>query len=234
MMTMKNHLLSLVIASVCIFSPLSMAWADDNQPQSQVSFTLTADNWVTSHSAEVTIAVHALLTQDQLADAQSNILHSLRNISAKGEWKIIQMQRTQNQANLEQLEILAQARLPNDALTDLRAAAKQESKQGETYEIQSMDYSPTNDELEAAQANLRSKIYEMAKAELQRLNSVFNNQSYILFSINFNNPQPIQPMYQKVNMIETAEVRSDQSAVQNANVSQHLTLTGQVVLSQKS
>lgn len=229
----KLIILAILMSSICFTWGINSTWAENNQRLSQITFTLNADQWVVSNSADVTVAVHALLTQKQLMDAQKNILQALQKISMQGDWKIIQLQRTKNQANLEQLEILAQARLPNADLPEIRNRVKQQSKQGENYELQSIDYTPTPAEMETAEANLRTKIYEQAKAELKRINELYPEQHYDLFMINFNDIQPVQSGYQKVMMIES--VNTPQPAAPTvaatANVSQHITLSAQVTLS---
>lgn len=216
------------------------AWADTAPPPlSQVTFALTADKWLTSETANVTVAVHAQLTQEQLNAALPDILQSLQKISAAGKWYIMQMQRSQSQADLEQLEVMAQARLPSNVLSDLRHKAKAVSKQGMSFEITNIDYSPTDSELADAQASLRQQIYQLARAELQTLNQLYPEQHYALFAVNFNSPvtpQPIMPMYQKVTTANIVNQEVSAGTVQSVAgaVSQHLEQSAQVTLSAKA
>lgn len=219
--------------TVSLSLPVVAFACGDKQPLPQIALTLNADQWLTSSTANVTVVGHALLTQEQLANAQKNILQALQKISADGTWHIVQMQRSQSQANLEQLEVTAEARLLNSAITDLRSKAKAVSKQGETYEIGDIDYSPTDAEINTAQADLRAQIYQAAKAELQRISQLYPEQQYYLFSVNFNGSASPPVMYQKAGFAEMSAtaVAPGPTPATGANVSQHLRLAAQVVLS---
>src|SRR6266481_7303405 len=119
---MRTPIRAVISLILCLSTMITLsAWADTSTPPlSQVTFTLTADKCLTSETANVTIAVHAQLTQEQLTTAIPDILQALQKISGAGKWYIMQMQRSQSQADLEQLEVMAQARLPSNVLADLR------------------------------------------------------------------------------------------------------------------
>lgn len=229
MKNLKHHnILTAVFCLLSFFSTMTLA-ADQPQPQPQVAFSLNADQWVTSNSANVTVTIHASKTQEQLANMQNNILQKLKKIAASSKWHITQINRKQSQANLEQLDVVAEARLPTTALADLRSKAKSVSQQGEAYDITSIDYTPTDAELNKAQADLRQQIYQQAKDELARLNQMYPKQNYNLFNINFNGPIMPQPSYRNTTMVMAAN-QSQPETADGANVSQHLRLSAQVIL----
>ena len=225
--------LSLLMLFLIFFFQISLA-ADNDQNLSQVILNLNADKWIVSQTANVQISVYALLTESQLASAQENILNTLKNFSSEGDWHIVQMQRSKNQANLEQLEVTAEARLPNNQINNLRQKARASSKQGETYEVKDIDYSPSPEEIATAQFELRQKIYQSARDEVNSINQVFPNQRFSLFSINFNT-SAIQPQayLEKNTAFVESSVNSQPNPTPNTNidVSQHLTLSAQVTLS---
>ena len=84
----------------------------------QITFTMTSEQWVSTQNADVFVGVDATLDQNQLATAHTNILDKLNQL-AKTDWHIIQFNRTQNSSGLEQLSVVAQARLPETALSKI-------------------------------------------------------------------------------------------------------------------
>ena len=110
---------------------------------------------------------------------------------------ISEFSRTGSKANLEQIHAVAEARLPETALAGIREHAKSLSMEGQTYTIQDIIYSPSVDEISAVTAKLRSQIYTQAKAELGRLNAVFPQPNYSLYSVNFvgSTAQPMPTAY---------------------------------------
>jgi hypothetical protein len=187
----------------------------------QVTLQLTAEQWVTTQTADVSIALDALLNKDQLAKAQDSFQAALKKIAPEGDWHITEFSRTPSKTNLEQLHAVAHARLPNNALGGLRDRAKAQNSEGQTYAVQDITYTPTAGEISAAQAKLRSEIYEQAKAELDRLNTVYPKPGYTLYNINFSNIAQPGPMLLKTNgenARETAPMNFSQQLVQTAFV----------------
>ena len=54
----------------------------------QVSLQLTAEQWVTTQTSKVTVAMDALLNKEQLAKAQGNFQAGLNKIASGVEWHI--------------------------------------------------------------------------------------------------------------------------------------------------
>ncbi len=180
---MKTKQLIIFLIGSCLFGAAYGQSCLDLLPQ--VSLQLTADQWVTTQTSKVTVAMDALLNKDQLAKAQGNFQAGLNKIASGIEWHITEFSRTGSKANLEQIHAVAEARLPETALAGIRERAKSLSMEGQTYTIQDIIYSPSVDEISAVTAKLRSQIYTQAKAELGRLNAVFPQPNYSLYSINF-------------------------------------------------
>ena len=189
----------------------------------QVNLQLRSEQWVTTQTAEVSVALDALLNKEQLAKAQDNFQVALKKIAPDGEWHITEFTRSAGKTSLEQLHAVAQARLSENSLSGLRDRATAQNSEGQTYSVQDIVYTPTADEVSAAQAKLRAQIYDQTKAELSRLNAIYPKPGYVLYSINFMN-SAIQPGPMLVKMAETA------APGEQATLSQKLTQDASVTL----
>lgn len=159
----------------------------------QVSLQLTAETWVSTQTAKVTIAWDASLNKKQLANAQNSFQQALHQFAANSTWQIIEFTRTPTKTNLEQVHAVAEARLPESDLAGLRDTAKAFSSEGQTYSIENILYTPSSAEIMAARVQLRSQIYNQAKDELARLNNVYPNTNYRLYNISFSGINGMTP-----------------------------------------
>lgn len=191
----------LLMSLLTCFPLVTWAAADEEIVKSirpvlnQVIYQTSAEIWVSTQTAEVVVSVNATLDENQLAKAHSDILTKLNNI-AKSDWHITQFNRSPNESGLEQLQVLAQTRLSETALSDLRDTAKKASKPGETFKVESITFEPTLAETEAARKQLRDEIYQKTQAELTALNKLYSNQHYVVHKIDFTEnilPQPMRP-----------------------------------------
>src|ERR1700734_3787977 len=84
-------------------------WADScPNPLPQVTLQLSAEQWVTTQTAKVTVAMDALLNKEQLATAQQNFQAALNKIAGDATWHIIHFSQSESKANLEQLHAVAE------------------------------------------------------------------------------------------------------------------------------
>lgn len=194
----------------------------------QITLQLTAEQWVSTQTANVSVALDALLNKEQLSKAQDNFQAALKKIAPEGVWHITEFSRSAGKTNLEQLHAVAEARLPESALAGLRERATAQNSEGQTYTVQDIIYTPTTAEISAAQAQLRAQIYDQAKAELNRLNAVYPKPGYNLYNINFVNlsVQP-GPMVAKMNNEMMVAMSRESPTV---SLSQKLTQDALVIL----
>jgi hypothetical protein len=186
-----------------------------------IDLEFSAEQWVTTQSALVTVGVNATVSGGGLEKAQSNIMTKLAQISNKGEWHITVFNRSLNQSGLEQVQISAQARIPSSDLSGLRDRAKAVTKPGETYTLDNIEFTPSETELRDATTNLRSLIYQQAKNELASLTKFYPDQHYFIHRIDFTSksiPQPMNAMYMK------------SSGSNNISVGNKLVLTATAIL----
>jgi hypothetical protein len=190
----------------------------------QITLQLTAEEWVTTQTAKVSVTLDALLNKEQIAKAQDNFQSALKKIAPEVVWHITEFSRSPGKTSLEQLHAVAEARLPDNALAGLRERVHAQNSEGQTYTIQDIIYSPSTVEINTAKAKLRMQIYDQAKAELDRVNAIYPKPGYSLFNINFVNltVQP-GPMMTKMNTVvaltrEMPSVSLSQQITQDALV----------------
>lgn len=188
-----------ILGSLCLFVSLNV-WAGNSiEPLlNKVTLQLTAEQWAVTKTAIVNININASLSDKNLEKLNSQVMAKLIQLSNKGTWHLISYDRTQDRSGLETLQIIAQARLPEPELTGLREKTKSLSKPGETYTLDSIQFTPSEDELRETQNQLRENIYQQAKLELMRLNKIYPEQKYYLHDVNFiTGPYPA-PMAQNM------------------------------------
>ncbi len=176
----------IAIAILSLMTTLS-AWGACNDLSAllnQVTFRLNAEQWVPTKTALVNVNIDASVNAKQLATIQNDVLQQLNNLST-AEWHIVQFNRSLDQSGLERIQISAQARLSSDELSNLRDKAKSLSKPGETFTLADIQFTPSEDDLRAANSALRANIYQQAKDEVARVNKVYPEQKYTLHQIDF-------------------------------------------------
>ena len=174
----------LLAASFLLSSP---AWADQNPELllNKVILQLRSEQWVTTKTALVNVNVNAAVNNQGIEKIQTDIMQKLSQLSSQGDWHIVSFDRQLDKSGLENVQIIAQARLAQTELSGLRDKAKNLSKPGTTFTIENIQFTPTEDEIRLANINLRNNIYQQAKTELDTINKLFTNQKYYLHQISF-------------------------------------------------
>lgn len=203
------------------------AWADTDFSLllNKVSFPLKVEKWVTTKTAEVIVGVNAAVSDAGIEKIQGQVLGQLMQLSALGEWHIVRYMRQQDKSGLESIQIIAQSRLPQSELNGLRDKAKAISKPGNTYTIDNVAFTPSDDEITQANVQLREMIYQQAKMEIDAINKIYPEQKYYLHHIEFNSAPSIMPM-------AAMEMRSQVAVVTAAplNVGNKMELNASVVI----
>lgn len=169
----------------------------------KVSLQLHAEQWVTTKTALVTVGINAAVTDQGIEKIQAQIIQKLAQFSNKAEWHIVSFNRQQDKSGLESIQISAAARMQQTDLTGLRDKAKAISKPGETFTIDDVQFTPSDDEQRQANNALRATLYQQAKAEIDALNKVYPEQKYYLHQIDFIMTPPIEPMPMAAGMYGT-------------------------------
>jgi hypothetical protein len=172
------------------------AWADNPAPElvlDQVYFQVAAKKWVSTQTALLNVSINVTLNNADLVKARADIMDSLNKI-AKGEWHLLEFDRSQDSSGLEKLYVQAQARVDQSALTDIYQNAKSVSMPGAKYEVSGVEFKPSLEETQAVRAKIREQLYQQVNDEIARMNKAYPTQKYSVNSLVFyegDNP-PIQ------------------------------------------
>lgn len=183
-----------------LFSFSAWAGIDVGPLLNKVTLQLQAEQWITTKTALVFVAVNAAVSDQGIGNVQGEVLEKLKKLSDKGEWHIMSFNRRLDQSGLESIQISAQARLPQSDLSGLRDKAKTISKPGETFTIDNVQFVPSDEELRIANIQLRNNLYEQAKAEVDTLNKIYPEQKYYLYSVDFMTQSTPAPMMHTMSM----------------------------------
>lgn len=116
--------------------------------------------------------------------ARADIMDSLNKI-AKGEWHLVQFDRSQDSSGLEKLYVQAQARVDQSALTNIYQNAKSVSKPGAKYEISGVEFKPSLEETQVVRAKIREQLYQQVNDEIDRMNKAYPKQNYSVSNLVF-------------------------------------------------
>ncbi len=190
-------------------------WAADySQLLNKITLQLNSQQWITTKTALVSVAVNASVTGQGIEKVQTDVMQKLNQL-ATGDWHILSFDRQQDKSGLESVQIMAQARLEQSNLGNLRDKAKSVSKPGETFTIDSVQFTPSDAEIQQANISLRNNIYQQAKVELDSLNKIYPDQKYYLYQINFV-MQPVMPVANMmIEKVASASAMSPPLAVGN-------------------
>lgn len=143
----------------------------------KIQFQVSASQWVSTQTALLTVNINATLNNADLVQARADIMSRLKKI-ADGDWHLTQFDRSQDNSGLEKLFVEAQARMPQASLTNIYQNAKDVSKPGATYTVNTIEFKPDLQEIQQIKSQLRERLYQMVNEEMARLNKVYNNQNY--------------------------------------------------------
>lgn len=197
-------------------------------PLDKVQFQVSKNAWVTTQTALLRASVNVTLNRVDLIKARADIMNRLSKI-AEGTWHLTDFQRSQDSSGLERLTVNAEARIPQDKLTNVFQQAKSVSYPGATYVVTGIDFTPSLADVEPVKAQLRDDLYQMVNAELARLNKAYPAQQYSVNQMAFNEGQVMAPqpkLFQR-NMINQMAAESV-SAAPPLMQSQELTMTATV------
>ncbi len=217
--------LGIVLCSLFCMLP---AWADTNVEAllNSVTLRLSAEQWVTTKTALVTVGINASVSDNDLGKMQNQILDKLKQIAGDTDWHIVSFDRSLDQSGLEKVQATAQARLSNSALAGLRDKVKSISKPGVTFTLDNLQFVPSEEEMREANTALRTVIYQQVKTELDQLNKLYPEQKYYLHQVNFINEFIPRPMAE--NMMAQVKMAAAPVAMEIGN---KLRLSSVVVLS---
>lgn len=158
----------------------------------KITFQTSAKQWVSTESALLSVNINVTLNNADLVKARADIMSSLNKI-AQGDWHLLEFDRSQDSSGLEKLFVQAQVRVKQSSLTDIYQNAKTVSKPGAQYTINTVEFKPSLEEVQAVRAAIRKQLYQQVGEEMERMNKAYPNQSYSVSNIQFVDGTNTQP-----------------------------------------
>tara|TARA_Y100000588_G_scaffold389592_1_gene492799 strand:+ start:592 stop:1293 length:702 start_codon:yes stop_codon:yes gene_type:complete len=189
----------------------------------KITFSVSSKQWVYTSSAKVTVLINATLSQSNLVKARDEITSQLNQI-AKSKWHIVSFNRGQDSSGLEKLTVQAESRIAQNQLADLYKNAKTVSKPGMKYDIGSIEFTPSLEEVESTKKDLRSTLYNQVKQEIENINKVYPEQSYSVNRLLFLDGDKPQQAKRETNR-EFVNLVAVQAQAQDLAVSNELVMT---------
>ena len=214
------------IFAALVFNSAALAITPSTQSESildTVVFQVEAKQWVGTQTALLTVSINATLTNADLVKARKEIMDKLIKV-APGEWHLTQFDRSQDNSGLEKLYVQAQARVPQSSLTPVYQNANSVSIPGASYEIAGIEFKPSLEEIQQIRTQLRERLYQQARDELQRLNKVYTGQNYSLNNLIFDEGVNMAPSPK----IATMNAIAMPASAPNLTVSNELMMTATV------
>ncbi len=223
-----------LLAALLLTSALP-ARAEDFKPDDRVIFDVAAEDWVTTKTARVSLNVDAAVSSNTAGAMRANMTKAVNDL-IKADWRLTSFDRGQDQTGLERWSASFEARVPEDQLNGLGENAKKLSKAGMQLTVNSIDFSPTLDEMQATYNKLRAQIYKSVNDELTALNTAMPSRNYRIALINFTGSNEGGPVmmpqvmrgFAKAEMA-TMGVSSDEAQPQPMERAEKVTQTAHVV-----
>lgn len=174
---------SLLLAILALPLPHN-AKANDYKPDDMVAFNISAEGWVSTKSARVSLSVEAAVSGNSAGTMRTNMTKAVNDI-VKADWRLISFNRSQDQTGLERWSAVYEARVLESELNGLHEKAKTTSKAGMQISISDIDFSPTLEETQATMAQLRTQLFKQANEQLAVLNSTIPGRNYRIGTISF-------------------------------------------------
>mgnify|MGYP000871471830 CR=1 FL=1 len=182
---MRRSLVPLALASLLLTAIPAVSAETVTPPVTDtVSLNLSAEEWVKTETALVTLVVD-IAGNGNGGTVRNDVLKAVAGVADRAEWRIISLNPQSDSAGLERWQALLQARLPESQLASLGDRAKKASKPGQQVRVDNIAFDPTLAETEATRGLLRDKLYAQVNAELKRLNAAFPGRTYRVGRIEF-------------------------------------------------
>jgi len=219
----------LLLIALILMSPAAFA-QEMPKPDDTVGFSLSAEDWVTTKTAHVTLNVEAAVSAATAGTMRADMIKAVGDV-AKGDWRLVGFNRSQDQTGLDRWSASFESRLPESDLGGLADAAKKASKAGMQITVGDVDFTPTLDETEAVRTTLRARLYKQATDQLAALNAALPGRGYRIAQISFddadNAPPPPRMMHRP--MVMMAGASAAPAPAPEMEHSEKLTMNAQVV-----
>jgi len=176
-----------IVKTLALLAITPVAFAEVIVPKivlDKVLFQISTKQWVTTQTALLSVNINVTLSSADLVKARSDIMERLNKI-AKGDWHLVEFDRSQDSSGLEKLYVQAQARVDQSALTDIYQNAKSASIPGAKYEVGGVEFKPSLEETQVVRAKIREQLYQKVNDEMARINKAYPTQNYSINNLVF-------------------------------------------------
>lgn len=200
-----------------------------DRPDDRLVFDLSAEDWVMTKTARVTVNVEAAVSGNTAGTMRADMLKAVNEL-VKGDWRLTSFTRSEDQTGLERWSASFESRVPENQLNGLNENAKKLSKAGMQLSVVNVDFSPTLDEMEAARAALRTQIYKQVSEQLAATNNAMPGRNYRVALVSFTGDDGMpQPRFMKARAAEMTMMANAAPASPPMERSEKITLTARVI-----
>ncbi len=210
-----------IAGALALLSLTPMAFAEIIVPKivlDKVQFQIATKQWVSTQTALLSVNINVTLSSADLVKARADIMDRLNKI-AKGDWHLIEFNRSQDNSGLEKLFVQAQARVDQSALTEIYQNAKSVSVPGARYDVGGVEFKPSLEETQVVRAKIREQLYQKVNEEIARINKVYPTQNYSVSNLVFvegdNVPQPREYLAKEMNTMAVPAAAAPPLSVSN-------------------
>jgi hypothetical protein len=233
---MIRPLTTLLMCAAFITAPFfaAQARADDYVPDDTIVMDFSAEGFVVTQTANVSVMVDAAADDAKAATLRTDMQKAVNDV-AKAEWRLTSFNRSQDQTGLNRWQAVYEARIAEANLAGINDRLKKASRPGMQLTVANTDFTPTLAETEAKKSELRAELLKRANDELVRINANGGGRTYRLANINFGGG--FAPFARPMPMMKMAGMRAEammadtaaMAAPQSAEVAQRLTMMATVV-----
>lgn len=204
-------------------------------PMSNVSMSLTAEEYITAESAKLSFGATYAIT-DPSIDAKAQVIEAAKKLY-NGDWYVTGVERSESTAGIETVTYGLSIRVPESSVGSVTSGVKNVNRSGLKFELYNTDFTPTQAQIEAGNKNLRKAIYAKANEELEILNTSTNStgdDAWVIGSVNFNSGAPAMAKSNALRATAFYEsVSNADSDDEEGGVTQKLTLAAAVNFTKK-
>ncbi len=217
---------------LCAFAqtPPSPPWV---QPElDRVSFNLSAEDWVETTTARVTVDVDAAMPGEDASRARADMQDAMATLARGATWKFVAFDHSQ-ESGLDKWNAQLETRLKEGDLDGLQDRAKKASRPGLQLSLTKIEYTPTVAEVEATRAKLRARLYGQINDELKQLQAAEPDRKYRMGDVAFTAPgegRVMRPMVHSLVRIASPQPSAPEEDSSSVPVEQKIRMEAQVEL----
>lgn len=155
-----------------------------NVPMDVLNLSFTVEDWLESDTAELTIDIDASADDTDSVELRSTIKDSLKKL-IDTEWRFVRVRRYTDRSGREAWQVAAQARVPENEISNLGSRTKALGKVGLQFRVGNVDYSPTKEQVEELKRKMRSKVNKLITDELTALNSELSGRQWRVSTVTY-------------------------------------------------